>query len=82
MPRNCPTDIQAEVMILNEIEMNQVEGIIVESDQQAKSEYTKLKLCGKENQYKIIVCPDIFKQRTYTNLQQSGIVPVEYEWRG
>lgn len=79
MPSACPTDIQAEVMILNKIPKEYIKEIIVPTDLQAKEEYIRMKILGVKNIPNIKVCPELFKKNLCDSLRK-GNIPKEVIW--
>lgn len=79
MPSACPTDIQAEVMILNKIPKEYIKEIIVPTELQAKEEYVRMKILGVKNIPNIKVCPELFKKNLCDSLRK-GNIPKEVIW--
>ena len=80
MPNNCPTDLQAEVLILKEIHKDFIQGIIVSSERQAREEEIRMEICNIKDEIPIIVAPDLFSKDTYRNIE-FGILPEEIVWK-
>ncbi|MGL5652469.1 MAG: DarT ssDNA thymidine ADP-ribosyltransferase family protein [Paraclostridium sp.] len=80
MPVSCPTDIQAEVMILEKIPREFIKEIIVPTNQQAKEESVRMKVLGVKNPPIIKVCPELFDKNLCDKLR-SGDIPKEIEYK-
>ena len=68
-----PTDIQAEVLIPEPIQLGQIDAIAVQSKEQANKEFTRMKLQGISFNKKIYVVSDFFSNNdTLVSMVQSG----------
>jgi hypothetical protein len=78
----CPTDDQAEVLIYKNISRNDIIGVAVQNEAQAKREfvrwYSNLKGVPKLD---IFIAPDLFNGAWSTKVRR-GTVPLEYKYEG
>lgn len=81
LPISCATDIQAEAMILGRIDKKYIKELIFPNEQQARMEYTRMKLLGIGKELKLKICPDLFK-RELGNYLNKGCIPKEIEYNG
>ena len=81
LPISCATDIQAEAMILGRIDKKYIKELIFPNEQQARMEYTRMKLLGIGKELKLKICPDLFK-RELRNYLNKGRIPKEIEYNG
>ncbi len=79
-PAFLPTDEQAEVLIPDRIRRQDVIGIAVRDDAQAKREVARLKLLGLSLP-PIVIVPDFFNPKKLSQLLRAGRVPVEREYQ-
>lgn len=77
-PEFLPTDEQAEVLILDQIEREDVMGIAVRDDPQARREVAALKLLGRRPP-PILVVPQFYDPKALSGLLRAGRVPRERE---
>ncbi|MDF3555394.1 DUF4433 domain-containing protein [Bacillus cereus] len=78
----CPTDDQAEVLIYKNITRNNIIGIAVSSEEQARREKLRLSFIQEVPQnLNWIVAPEIFNT-SWSSKVRSGLVPEEYLYRG
>ena len=80
LPSSCPTDLQAEVMILKKIEKNFIKEIIVPTEQQAKEEAIRMSILGVKNPPLIKICKELF-DRDLSDKLRKGIIPKEIEYK-
>ena len=74
MPNNCPTDIQAEILINEIVPKEYIQAIIVSSEQQAKEEKIRMKICQVEEIIPIIVSPELFTRDVYKKVELGEII--------
>ena len=80
---SCPTDEQAEVLIPGGISQEDILGVVVSSETQAKNEFTRLRLAGvMHHGLAFIVAPVLFDKHALSYHIQSGLRPVERVWNG
>lgn len=78
----CPTDDQAEVLLYKNITRNNIIGIAVSSEEQARREKLRLSFIQEVPQnLNWIVAPEIFNI-SWSSKVRSGLVPEEYLYRG
>ncbi len=78
---SCPTDQQAEVLIPDQILLDDISGVVVSSDIQAKNEVSRFKyLSVAPNRFRLIVAPILFDKYTLSRYIQSGKRPSEAVW--
>ena len=77
-PTFLPTDEQAEVLIPDHIRREDVIGIAVYDDAQAKREVARLKLLGRSFRL-IVIVPEFFNPNALSQLLRTGRVPTERE---
>lgn len=69
----CPTDQQAEVLIFDRINMADIVGVAVQTEDQAKTEKVRLKINNIDAEgFKFVVAPDLFNKFALSNLITSG----------
>ena len=73
-----PTDEQAEVLIPDRIERQDVIGVAVQDDAQARREVTRLKHLGKIPP-RIVIVPQFFDPHELNALLRAGEIPFERE---
>ena len=78
-PTFLPTDQQAEVLIPDQIERQDVVGIAVRDDAQAKREVAALKLLGQEPP-PIVIVPQFYDPDALSGLLRAGRVTDEREY--
>ena len=78
-PDFLPTDQQAEVLIPDQIERQDVVGIAVRDDAQAKREVAALKFLGQEPP-PIVIVPQFYDPNALSGLLRAGRVPDEREY--
>lgn len=77
----CPTDLQAEVLVQDQVPPEAILGVILSDTSQMKRELNRLKLAGLEvDGLKLIVCADIFNRELLAYQIRNGIRPNEQEW--
>lgn len=81
-PLNVPTDLQAEVLIYQSIEVSYIYGLLVPTIEQAKSEYSRLKVLGKQHDFQIWYCKDVFDKSSLASKLKNGTVPKEIQYQG
>ncbi|MBN2391968.1 MAG: DUF4433 domain-containing protein [Anaerolineae bacterium] len=72
----CPTDDQAEVLVLEHITCSDIIGIAVETVEQARVEGQRLSCLGNVLQTKWYVAPDLFGKR-WSDMVRQGQRPTE-----
>ena len=77
-PAFLPTDEQAEVLIPDHIRREDVIGIAVHDDAQAKREVARLKLLDR-NFSPIVIVPEFFDPNELSQLLRAGQLPIECE---
>ena len=80
-PLFLPTDEQAEVLIPDRIQRQDVIGIAVRDDMQARREVSRLKLLG-QNPPSIVIVPEFFDPHALSHILRAGGIPAEREYRG
>jgi len=79
----CPTDEQAEVLVPDAIPLQDVLGVVVSSDTQARNELARFRhLQIRADQFPIIVSPTLFDKRALSRCIRSGSRPAETIWNG
>ena len=73
-----PTDEQAEALIPDQIQRQDVTGIAVRDEEQAKREVLRLSLMGRTPP-PIVVVPEFYNPNMLSGLLRAGQVPVERE---
>jgi hypothetical protein len=77
----CPTDEQAEVLISDNVSLNDILGVVVVSEKQAKNELSRLRHLGvPPNRFRLIVAPILFDNRRLSMYIRSGKRPNETVW--
>lgn len=79
-PAFLPTDEQAEVLIPDQIQRQDVMGIVVRNQEQAKREVARLRLIGRSAP-RIAVAPEYYNPSTLSGLLRAGRLPIEPEHR-
>lgn len=77
-PTFLPTDEQAEVLIPDRVERQDVIGIVVRDEAQAKREVARLELLGRRSP-PITIASDFFEPSRLSGLLRTGRIPVEHE---
>lgn len=67
-----PTDIQAEVLIKDPIPLDNITGIVVQSEEQAKKEMIRLKIQGIKLDKSFIISPYCFQKSSLRNCIHNG----------
>ena len=76
-----PTDQQAEVLIPDRISLDDIIGVVVSSDNQARNEVSRFKHLGlPRDRFRLIVAPELFDKYTLSKYIQSGKRPKEITW--
>ena len=68
----APTDIQAEVLVVDPIPLESITGVVVQSNAQAQREIYRLRLQGISLDKTIYVVPEYFARRTLSRSIQNG----------
>ncbi len=77
----CPTDEQAEVLIPDRISMNDILGVAVSGETQARNEVARLRIARvPENRFQFIIAPILFDKRRLSTCIRSGRRPPETPW--
>lgn len=77
-----PTDEQAEVLVSDRIVPDDILGIAVQSEDQARREQARFRLLSvPQEQFRLLVAPAMFEPREMSQLVRSGRRPVETLWR-
>jgi len=77
----CPTDLQAEVLIEDQIPRGAIQGVIFADVSQVRRELNRLKLAGLTAEgLELIVCADMFNRELLAQQIRNGIRPREQEW--
>ena len=79
-PASLPTDEQAEVLIPDHIQRQDVIGIVVRDDAQAGREVSRLELLGRDPP-PILVVPEFFDPNALSRPLRAGRIPTEREHR-
>jgi hypothetical protein len=79
----CPTDEQAEVLVKDQIALEDIQGIAVASEEQAKNEAARLRFSGFKNMsVPFIVAPELFgPARSLSQKLHAGERPMESKFR-
>ena len=77
-PAFLPTDEQAEVLIPDQVERQDVIGIAVRDEIQARRELERLALLGHRSP-RIVIAPDFFEPERLSGQLRTGRIPVEHE---
>lgn len=80
-PAFLPTDEQAEVLIPDRIQRQDVIGIAVRDDAQAKREVSRLELLDRHPP-PILIVPEFFDPNALSRRLRAGRIPTEREYRG
>ena len=80
-PDFLPTDEQAEVLVPDRIERQDVVGIGVRDDAQASREASRLRIMGRRHP-PIVIVPEFFNPQALSGLLRAGRIPNEREHRG
>lgn len=80
-PDFLPTDEQAEVLVPDRIEREDVVGIGVRDDAQAAREESRLRIMGR-NHPPFVVVPELFNPDALSRQLRAGRIPAEREHRG
>lgn len=67
-----PTDIQAEVLVPDPIDLNDIIGFVVEDDEQAKRELCRAKIQRISIDKKILIVPDFYRKSNLAGAIQNG----------
>lgn len=78
-PAFLPTDEQAEVLIPDRVERQDVIGIVVRDEAQAKREVVRLELLDRRSPA-IAIVSDFFEPSRLSGLLRTGQIPVEHEY--
>lgn len=80
---SCPTDEQAEVLVPDVIELKDVLGIVVRSEEQADTEIVRLRLLGitdlEIKALRFLVIPEFWEKYQLTAMLKDGRRPIEQE---
>lgn len=77
----CPTDDQAEVLIPDRIPLQDVIGVAVSSEEQAKKEIVRLQLARLESGlFRWVIAPVLYDKYALSTAIRSGTRPVEIPW--
>lgn len=77
-PAFLTTDEQAEVLIPDQVQRQDVMGIAVRDVEQAKREVTRLRLIG-QSPPRIVIVPQFYEPHVLSNQLRAGQLPVEHE---
>jgi hypothetical protein len=81
LPRACPTDDQAEVLVRRHIPLEDVQQIVVADEAQAKRTFFGLKQLGLgEDLFEYAIAGEFFHPRRLSALLRAGKRPVEATW--
>jgi hypothetical protein len=79
----CPTDQQAEALIPDRISPNDILGIVVVAERQARNELARFRLVGiSPDRFKVIVAPVLFDRYRLSDTIRGGVRPRETVWAG
>ena len=79
-PDFLPTDEQAEVLIPDRIERDDIIGVVVRNDEQAALETSRLRLAGLPTP-RFVVVPEFFAPEALSGRLRRGLIPAEREYR-
>ena len=79
-PAFLPTDQQAEALILDQVHKQDVLGIAVQDEAQAKREVARLRLLD-DKPPPIMIAPQFFQPRSLSNLLLAGKMPTERQYQ-
>lgn len=68
----CTTDDQAEVLVYDSIRIEDIIGIGVANENQAKNELLRMKLCKIDNKSNIIIAPHFYQKRVLSSEIRKG----------
>jgi hypothetical protein len=78
----CPTDQQAEVLIPDVVPIQDIIGVGVSCEAQAKAERSRLKLSGvNPNDFVFYITPAFYEKNSLSNAIRTGIRPAEQLYR-
>lgn len=81
LPRACPTDDQAEVLVHRHIPLNDVLQVVVADAAQAKRTFYGLEQLGLGGVlFEYALCPEFFQPQRLSALLRAGKPPVEVAW--
>jgi hypothetical protein len=81
LPRACPTDDQAEVLVHRHIPLDAVKQIVVVDEAQAKRTFFGLQQLGLgDDLFDYAICAEFFEPRRLSALLRAGKRPVEVAW--
>lgn len=79
--RSCPTDEQAEVLVLDRIPLEDIEAVIVRDTRQAKNEAARLEYAGCDPaSFHFMVAPVLFQPYELSAYLARGERPPEVPW--
>lgn len=77
----CPTDLQAEVLVEDQIPESAIMGIMCVDAAQVRRQISRLKVASLPYQdLNFIICPDAFDRNELTNKLRNGVRPQETKW--
>lgn len=80
-PACCPTDLQAEVLVHRQVPLEDVLGIVVETEAQASNTYAMIRNVGAPvERLPLSICPDFYEPEQLVAILDSGERPVEEAW--
>lgn len=80
MPSNVTTDLQAEVLIYQSIDIKFISGLLVSTKLQAEREFARLKVLGKDQDYSIFYSEEIFEPSKLMDMLHNGKIPEEIKY--
>jgi len=80
--QSCPTDQQAEVMIMDAVPHGAIIGVAVVDETQARNEVSRLRIAKvKRQSFKFVVAPTLFDKHELDKCIKSGTLPPEHPWK-
>ena len=76
----APTDIQAEVLVKDPVPLDSIIGVVVQNNDQAKSEIFRLSLQGISLNKPIYIVPEFFRKAAISRLIQGGNKVTEIQY--
>lgn len=81
LPQQCPTNDQAEVLVLRHIPYADIQHVIVADESQAKRIFVGLsQLEAQDDLFQLRICPEFFDPVRLSKKLRSGIRPTEVDW--
>lgn len=78
---SCPTDNQAEVLIPDCVKLDDIIGLVVRDEDQAKNEVCRLRLQKLKTEISFIIAPAFFEAYKMSSAIRNGVRPNETPYR-